>query len=204
MCRLIVKRAKCNVIFSCWPIHVQKVIWSAVSKLTRASWTPCSCHERGTLLIMQVCPWFLCWLLCWQLFAKYCSTSRVTRERGWDIRQLYNLVPASWLLKSLCWICLFERGKKKALWNWYVYPELISKLTHQIHIQTTMLGSDDNYSDGWYHCVHTITQKNCTLRLLCWFRRIYSSRVQRDTKIISKSFLGRRYNIRYISKTRLN
>lgn len=129
----------------------------------------CSCGERITLLVYRSALGFPLWLLADNDLLSIAARAR-WQESGWNIRQLYNLVPASWLLKSSCWTCLSERKKKKALWNWYVYPELISKLTYQIHIQTTMLGCDNNYSNYWYHCVHTITQKHCTLRLLCRFR----------------------------------
>lgn len=136
-------------------------------KLTKASWAPWLLWQNRPLGNESALG-FLLWLLA-DNYLLSIAVRAGWQESARDIRQLYNLVPASWLLKSSCWTCLCER-KKKALWNWYVYPRLISKLTHQIHIQTTMLGCDNNYSDCRYHCVHTITQKNCTLRLLCWFR----------------------------------
>lgn len=145
--------------------------------------------------------------LLWLLADNYLLSITVRagwQESAWDITQLYNLVPASWLLKSSYWTCLFERKKKhyetdmytqNSYQSWHIkytfkllcWAVIIIILTVAIIVFTLL----PRKIAPWYCCV------DADLNL-------FMSRAYKYTKITSKIFLGRRYNIRHFSKARLN
>lgn len=107
------------------------------------------------------------------------------QESAWDIRQLYNLVPASWLLKSSCWTCPFEKKKKhyetdmytqNSYQSWHIkytlkllyWAVIIIILTVDIIVFTLL----PRKIAPWYCCVDSDLN-------------LFMSRAYRDTKTIS-------------------
>lgn len=125
------------------------------------------------------------------------------QQSTWDIWLLHNLVPASWLLKSSCWTCLFERKKKhykadkytqNSYQNWHIRyafkllcgAVIIIILTVGIILFTLL----PRKIAPWDCC------DDSDLNL-------FMSIADTDTKMILKYF-SIRYNIRLISNMRLN